>query len=124
MKILIDMNLPPRLARLFAESGIESAHWSSLGTPDAADSSIMEYARKHDYVVLTYDLDFSAILAATQDTKPSVIQLRTVDTTPETVVVPVVKAIEQVGAELQEGALLTIDLNRARLRLLPLRRNE
>jgi predicted nuclease of predicted toxin-antitoxin system len=33
---------------------------------DAADSEIMAYAAKHDYVVLTHDLDFSAILAATQ----------------------------------------------------------
>jgi len=30
----------------------------------------------NDYTVLTLDLDFSAILAATQGRKPSVVQLR------------------------------------------------
>jgi hypothetical protein len=33
---------------------------------DAPDVEIMAYAAKYDYVVLTHDLDFSAILAATQ----------------------------------------------------------
>ncbi len=43
---------------------------------DAADIEIMTYAAKYDYVVLTHDLDFSAILAATQGAKPSVVQIR------------------------------------------------
>ncbi len=34
---------------------------------------------------LTHDLDFSAILAATQDAKPSVVQIRAADVRPETV---------------------------------------
>jgi hypothetical protein len=32
-----------------------------VGPMDAADSELMAYAAKHDYVVLTHDLDFSAI---------------------------------------------------------------
>jgi predicted nuclease of predicted toxin-antitoxin system len=49
---------------------------------DAADIEIMAYAAKHDYVVLTHDLDFSAILAATQGTKPSVVQIRSDNLSP------------------------------------------
>jgi hypothetical protein len=30
----------------------------------------MVYAATHDYIVLTHDLDFGAVLAATQGTKP------------------------------------------------------
>ncbi|WP_175443943.1 DUF5615 family PIN-like protein [Nitrosospira sp. Nsp13] len=42
-----------------------------LGANDAADSEIMAYANSHDYVVLTHDLDFGAILAAIHGEKPS-----------------------------------------------------
>jgi predicted nuclease of predicted toxin-antitoxin system len=80
----------------------------------------MEYARVNSMVVLTNDLDFSAILAATKGAKPSVVQIRSVDLSPETVGQAVVSAIKQVETELSEGALLSVDPTRSRLRLLPL----
>ena len=121
MKILIDMNLPPRLAELLGNGGIDAEHWSNLGASDAPDSEIIEFAKNNDYIVLTFGLDFSAILASTQDDKPSVIQLRACNTTPEEIVVPIINAVKQMQTDLIEGVLLTIDLNRARLRLLPLK---
>jgi predicted nuclease of predicted toxin-antitoxin system len=36
----------------------------------------MAYAKLHGRIVLTHDLDFSAILAATKGDKPSVVQVR------------------------------------------------
>ena len=74
MKLIVDMNLSPRWVKLLADAGIESAHWSSLGAPNAPDTFIMAYASANDYVVLTHDLDFSAILAATHGEKPSVVK--------------------------------------------------
>ena len=62
MKLLVDMNLSPRWIGVLAEAGIEAAHWSSLGAKNAPDSEIMAYANANDYVVLTNDLDFGAIL--------------------------------------------------------------
>ncbi len=53
--------------------------------------------------MLTHDLDFSAILAASGGAAPSV-----------------VRAIRQTERELSAGALLTIEPHRMRLRLLPL----
>ena len=65
MKILIDMNLSPQWREILGRNGWESVHWASVGKPAAADETILEYARDNGYVVLTHDLDFSAILAAT-----------------------------------------------------------
>ena len=39
----------------------------------------MMFAATHNYIVLTHDLDFSAILAATRGEKPSVVQIRADD---------------------------------------------
>jgi predicted nuclease of predicted toxin-antitoxin system len=120
MKLLIDMNLSPRWVGAFEVAGIDSVHWSTCGAWNAADSEIMQYAASREYVVLTHDLDFGAILAATQGEKPSVVQLRSDDNSPEKIGGLVISALQQLAVELQAGALLTIDVNRVRLRLLPL----
>jgi predicted nuclease of predicted toxin-antitoxin system len=85
MKLLIDMNLSPRWVGVLATSGFEAAHWSTLGAGDASDVAIMSYARTHGHVVLTHDLDFSAILAATNGDKPSVVQIRADDVSPDAI---------------------------------------
>jgi predicted nuclease of predicted toxin-antitoxin system len=80
----------------------------------------MEYASSHDFVVLTHDLDFSAILAATKGKKPSVVQLRAQNITPEATGAIIIVALRHAVAELEAGALLTVDANRTRIRILPL----
>jgi len=121
MKVLVDMNLSPRWVAVRAGADIEAAHWVTLGANNAPDSEIMTYASANDYVVLTNDLDFSAILAASHGEKPSVVQIRAEDVSPDVIGKQVSVALRQMGSELEEGALLTIDLNRTRLRVLPLR---
>jgi predicted nuclease of predicted toxin-antitoxin system len=70
MKLLVDMNLSPRWVKLLADADIEAVHWWSIGAANARDIDIMDFARIKDYVVLTHDLDFGAILAATHGNKP------------------------------------------------------
>ena len=120
MKLLVDMNLSPRWVGALAHAGIEAAHWSTLGAANAPDAEIMTHARKHGYVVLTHDLDFSAILAATHGEKPSVVQIRAGNVNPDAIGPQVIIALRQMAAELESGALLTVDPNRTRLRVLPL----
>jgi predicted nuclease of predicted toxin-antitoxin system len=121
MKLIVDMNLSPRWVGLLAGVGIEAAHWSTLGAKNAPDSEIMAYASVNNYVVLTHDLDFSAILAASQGEKPSVVQIRAEDVSPDEIGKQVIAALQQMAYELEEGALLSIDPTRTRLRVLPLR---
>ena len=120
MKLIVDMNLSPRWIGLLTDAGIEAAHWSTLGAKNAPDSEIMAYAKATDSVVLTHDLDFGAMLAATHGEKPSVVQIRAEDVSPDVIGVQVITALRQMASELAEGALLTIDPNRTRLRVLPL----
>lgn len=124
MKLLIDMNLSPRWSRVLTEAGFDAAHWSSLGLANAPDSEIMRYASVHDYVVLTHDLDFSAILAATRGEKPSVVQIRAEDVSPDVIGAHVITALRQMADELEQGALVTVDPNKTRLRVLPLQPRE
>ncbi|MCW5283825.1 hypothetical protein D8B29_26530 [Verminephrobacter eiseniae] len=120
MKLLVDMNLSPRWVDVLADAGIEATHWSAVGAFNAQDSEIMAYASANNCVGLTHDLDFGAILAATHGEKPSVVQIRAEDVSPDAIGKQIVIALRQMASELEEGALLTVDPNRTRLRLLPL----
>jgi predicted nuclease of predicted toxin-antitoxin system len=122
MKILVDMNLSPRWAEVLAGDGFEAVHWSAVGNPRAPDRVIMEWARDHDYLVFTHDLDFGSILAVTKASGPSVIQLRTSDPLPERLGPVVAEAIRLHEKFLAAGALVVIDEDRLRVRILPLNR--
>ena len=120
MKIVIDMNLSPVWAEYLHAAGVTALHWSSLGDSRAKDRVIMAYAREHGYVVFTHDLDFGNILAVTHALGPSVIQVRTQDPVPEVVGELVLAAVEKHGALLDRGALVTIEPDKLRARVLPI----
>ncbi|HEX9984006.1 MAG TPA: DUF5615 family PIN-like protein [Thermoanaerobaculia bacterium] len=120
MKILIDMNLTPAWVGFFATRKIESVHWSDLGDPKALDPDIMLFAQEHGFVVFTHDLDFGNILAVTNARGPSVIQARVEDPVPAAIGEAVVSAIIDNAMYLERGALMTLDPERLRVRILPI----
>ena len=92
MKILLDMNISP------------------------------SWAREHDSIVFTHDLDFGALLFATQVKKPRVVQIRTEDIRPQSIGELVIGVLESTQQQLNEGALVTIHPRKSRVRLLPFRK--
>ena len=122
MKLLVDMNLSPEWCDVLRRGGWEVVHWSSVGDPRATDAAIMQFARDYDYVVFTHDLDFGTLLSATQAAGPSVIQLRSQDVLPARLGTLVLDVLRELESVLDEGALVTIDEARTRMRVLPLSR--
>lgn len=123
MKLLIDMNLSPNWVGFLKNAGVEAVHWSEIGAGDASDEVLLRWAADHQYAVLTNDLDFGAILAATQGRRPSVLQIRSDLLAPEAIGEVVLIAIRRAHQDILDGALLSIDLQRFRVRILPLDRS-
>jgi len=121
MKILVDMNLSPRWVAALEAAGVEARHWSTIGAPGAPDEDVLNWAAANGFILLTHDLDFGAILAFSGAVTPSVIQIRTDDLRPEILVGRVASALRQLSQTLADGALVTIDPARERVRVLPLR---
>jgi predicted nuclease of predicted toxin-antitoxin system len=119
MKFLVDMNLSPAWVEFLTNAGHDTVHWSTVGASDASDHDVMDWAATHDRAVLTADLDFGAILAATHRAEPSVVQIRSDDLSPSAIGIAVLTAIRQTHDELESGAVLSVDPVRARLRVLP-----
>lgn len=120
MKILADMNVPVKYVSLLESKGFDVVHWANVGAPNASDNEIMNFARENNCVVLTFDLDFGAILSVTREKKPSVIQIRTSLRQAERAVELIAASLNRHVDELNDGAIISIDLNAARLRILPL----
>jgi predicted nuclease of predicted toxin-antitoxin system len=124
VKLPVDMNLSPSWIERLAGHGFEAVHWSSVGAATAPDVEILTWANEHQFVVITNDLDFSAILAAGGRDGPSVVQLRTQDLLSESAARIVVRALEAHREDVERGALLSIDEAGTRVRVLPLRRSQ
>jgi len=120
MKLLLDMNIPTGYVTLLHQNGYEAIRWNAIGKNNAPDAEIMEYACKHNYIVITFDLDFGTLLATTHNTKPSVIQIRAAIPEAKAAINAISFALNSFKNELDAGAIVTIDLQKLRVRLLPL----
>ena len=114
------MNLSPEWVRLLEEHGFEAVHWSSIGPHNAHDAEIFDWARDHKAVVFTHDVDFGITLALTRASAPSVIQARTQDVSPANLGLRVISVLRAHREFLANGALVTIDEAKSRVRILPI----
>ncbi len=121
MKLIVDMNHSPEWVEFLMHNGFNAEHWSSIGLAQALDVVIMAYAEAQNCVVLTNDLDFGSMLAATNGVKPSVIQIRSNDLRPTTIGTQIIQALHQTEEALNLGALVTVDAKKARIAFLPLK---
>lgn len=121
MRLIIDENLPPRWCDYLAPHGVSADHWPDIGHFGDADDVIFDYACHHGAVIITQDLDFTRMLARRGTRFPSVIQLRVQCPTPENIGPALMEILNKHRDQLLSGCLITLDHQRHRVRLLPLR---
>ena len=124
MKILVDMNLSPGWVSVLEEAGHTATHWSNIGSLNAPDREVLSWAKANGYLLFTHDLDFGAILAATEAEGPSVIQIRAQDISPDHTKTLLLNIISKFGENLLQGALISVDEEKSRVRVLPLKRDK
>ena len=120
MKIVIDMNISPDIVSILKDNGFEAIHWLTIGASNAPDREIIAWAKDNNHAILTHDLDFGTILAVSQASAPSVIQIRTQNLLSSDFQTLLISVLKQFQLELERGALITIDPNRAKVRILPI----
>lgn len=121
MKLLIDENLPPRVAALLVDAGHDAVHVRDLDASGASDPEIIRLAVADQRTIISADTDFGALLAANRATRPSVILVRElVDQPPPELVALVIACTDQLEAQLATGAMVALTPSTARVRRLPL----
>jgi predicted nuclease of predicted toxin-antitoxin system len=124
MKILIDMNLSPEWVGFFSANGVESIHWSKVGSGNAEDSILLDWARTAGYVVFTHDLDFAALVALAGSDGPSVLQVRTHEVMPVDIGPMILQVLHEHAEAIERGAIVTVVRPSSRVRVLPIERRK
>ena len=70
------MNLSPLWVGFLVAHGMEAVHWSAIGSARAPDTALLDWAGENGHLVLTHDLDFSALIALAGLSGPSVVHVR------------------------------------------------
>lgn len=76
MKFLADMGISPKATDFLDKLGYNAIHLNDLGLNTLPDPDIMKKARDEGYILLTHDLGFGELVAATKANLPSVIIFR------------------------------------------------
>src|SRR5213592_187817 len=108
------MGVDQRVVDWLREQGHEVAHLRDDGLHRMADEDVFAKAIAEDRIVLTFDLDFGEIAALSRGRKASVVQHRVIDR--------LAAAIAGAPGALADGAVVTVEESRIRIRPLPIGR--
>jgi predicted nuclease of predicted toxin-antitoxin system len=120
VRFLGDAGISPRTIEHLRSTGHDAVHLRERDLARAADAQICDFARSDDRVVLTFDLDFGAILALTVQTRPSVIIFRLSDETAKSVNSRLDVVIREQSTTIEGGALVLVEDFRYHVRTLPI----
>jgi predicted nuclease of predicted toxin-antitoxin system len=123
LKFIVDMDLSPLTVRQLKKKGWEIIRVSEVMDVRTDDIVILNYARQHNQVVITSDLDFSELLAVNGLDSPSVINLRLENMHPDFVTQRIIDIVSQLEDELKKGIVVSVDDISARFRNLPITRD-
>ena len=121
LEFLANMNISPLTVEQLRKHGWNIVRVSEVMNKESKDIDILAYAQKQNKVVVTQDLDFSAILALSGYGKPSLINLRLENPRPDLVTTRIIDVVSTMEKELEEGVVVTVDETSARYRNLPMR---
>jgi predicted nuclease of predicted toxin-antitoxin system len=117
---LADMGVSGTTVQGLRDRGEDAIHLREIGLQRLTDDQILLKRRAENRIVLTFDLDFGDLLAASAGNTPSVILFRMRNQTPAAVTPRLIEVLERCADELSAGAFIVIEDGRYRLRRLPI----
>jgi len=123
MKFLADMGISPKAVDFLVRLGYPAVHVQQQGLHRLKDSEILAKARREGCILLTHDLDFGDLLAASGADLPSVVIFRLRNMHPENVDRHLLKIVSRFAKVLESGVIMVVTEGQVRTRRLPLETN-
>src|SRR5262249_5569433 len=120
MKFIGDVPIGRVTTSFLAQAGHDVVRVADLLGEKATDAEIVALAVAEQRIILCFDLDFSAIVAARQEDWPSVIPSRPRRRSADYIPARLSEILPQVQAALGRGALVTVEETSVRVRLSPI----
>ncbi|MBI4691546.1 MAG: DUF5615 family PIN-like protein [Nitrospirae bacterium] len=119
LTFLADIHISPLTVKDLRNKGYNIKRISDDLPTTASDKEIVNLAFQEKAVIITQDLDFSAIIAQSGLDSPSVISLRVGNAKPDMITRILMTVLPLIEIELREGAIVSINEKEYRIRKLP-----
>lgn len=119
LKFLADIGISPKAIAFLRTEGYDAIHLIEEQLERLSDVEIIDKAKSEARIILTHDLDFGDLMAASGDSLPSVVIFRLSDMRPANVNLHLRLILAQYQSLLLDGAILSITQGRVRIRRLP-----
>ena len=119
LKFIADIHISPLTVRALQNKGYDIVRITNRLPATASDKEIIQLAHREKTVIITQDLDFSAIIAQSGLNGPSVVSLRVTNAKPDIVTRILITVLPLIEADLFEGAIISIDEKEYRVKKLP-----
>lgn len=119
MKFLADMGISPDSVAFLQGFGHDAVHLHDEGLDCLEDSAILRKAQEEGRVLLTHDLDFGELIAASGGRLPSIVVFRLRNMRPERVNSCLQSIVSQHKESLEQGAIVSVTEGQIRVRFLP-----
>jgi len=117
--LLADVNISPLVVAALRDLGTTVVRIGEVLDVRSPDEAIVAEAVRAGAILVSRDQDFSAILATTGATRPSLINVRVSDVDPGRLARVIAAALEALRDDLTRGAIVTIDDGGLRVHPLP-----
>lgn len=124
MNFLADMGISPKAVAFLQNLGHDAVHLHDHGLDRLSDQAILEKTQAEGRVVLTHDLDFGELMAASGAALPSVVIFRLRNMRPENVNRHFREIVVRYREALEKGAILSVTEGQVRTRYLPVETSE
>jgi predicted nuclease of predicted toxin-antitoxin system len=120
MRFLADMGVSMRVVAWLRSAGHDAIHLRDEGLQALPNGEIFQKAIREQRIVLTFDLDFGEIVAASGGRSVSVVLFRLRNTRADFVIQRLEIVLGQGTEELAQGAVVLVEDGRYRVRRLPI----
>jgi predicted nuclease of predicted toxin-antitoxin system len=122
MQFLADMGVSQRVVAWLRQQGHDAIHLREQGLHRLPNGEIFIKAASEQRIILTWDLDFTEILALSGTNLVSAVIFRLLNTRSANVIRRLERVLATSARDLAEGAIISVEESRHRVRLLPLGR--
>lgn len=121
IRLLLDQGLPRSTVQHLSDQGFDACNVADIGYSRATDETITSLALELGPVIVTLESEFHRLLAISGANGPSVIRIRREGLRGPEVATLIVRILEQIGDQIEAGALVTVTEQHVRMHRLPLR---
>ena len=121
IRLMADMNISPQTVSVLQQEGWDIIRVPEVLPANTSDEEILNFCRQENRAILSFDLDFSMLVALSGSDRPSLITLRLSSTNPDIVTQRVLEVLPQIEEELEQGSAITVGNETVRIRKLPVR---